>query len=410
MWRRIANWYREWEDEQIAVLERPELAAHVASGYRRHYYRHLTGLSPVERQQMRDFAVAMKGWRGWLVTAALVAVFTLCGAALHMLSPGIGWAAALVTANVFGIGLMFIVLAAWFGYRRLVRRKLRLVMIVLVYALLAAVATSGGVLWISDQSPATVFDKLPRMLAMILGVGLALAVPILTIGTLRYRQHEALVEQLQRDAERDRLARELSESNLRVLRAQIEPHFLFNTLGAVQQLARHGAPRAAELTANLIAFLRASLGDMRSDQVSLSAEFGLVESYLKVMQARLGERLRFSLALPPALEQVPVPSMILLTLAENAVKHGIEPALRGGDIAVSAEVDGAVLRLSVRDGGVGMSIEAGNGAGSGMGLQNVRDRLRLAYGGAAALALEDLDPGLLAEITIPHPAAQDGRA
>jgi signal transduction histidine kinase len=410
MWRRIAKWYREWEDEQIAVLERPELAAHVAPGYRRHYYRKLAERTPVERQQLRDFSVALKGWRGWLATAALLAVFTLCGVLLHLLSPNTGWAAAIVTANLCGLTLMIALLGAWFNYRELVRRKTRLMLTGLVYALLASVATSGGILWISDQSPAAVFDKLPRMLAMILGVGLALAVPVLTIGTLRYRQHEALVEQLRRDAERDRLARELSESKLRLLRAQIEPHFLFNTLGAVQQLARHGAPRAAELTANLIAFLRASLGDMRSDQVSLSAEFGLVESYLKVMQARLGERLRFSLALPPALEQVRVPSMILLTLAENAVKHGIEPALRGGGIAVAADVDGAVLRLCVRDSGVGMSVASGNGAGSGMGLQNIRDRLRLAYGEAAALALEDLDPGLLAEVTIPHPAVQDGQA
>jgi sensor histidine kinase YesM len=410
MWRRIANWYREWEDEQIAVLERPELAAQVAPGYRRLYYRKLAERTPVERQQLRDFSVALKGWRGWLATAALLAVFTLCGVLLHLLSPNTGWAAAIITANLCGLTLMIALLGAWFNYRELVRRKTRLVLTGLVYALLASVATSGGVLWISDQSPAAVFDKLPRMLAMILGVGLALAVPVLTIGTLRYRQHEALVEQLRRDAERDRLARELSESQLRVLRAQIEPHFLFNTLGAVQQLAQHGAPRAAELTANLIAFLRASLGDMRSDQVSLSAEFGLVESYLKVMQVRLGERLCFSLALPSALEHVRVPSMILLTLAENAVKHGIEPALRGGEIAVSAEVEGALLRLRVRDSGVGMSAAAGKGAGSGMGLQNVRDRLRLAYGEAGALALEDLDPGLQAEVTIPHPAARDGQA
>ena len=404
MWRKLADWYREWEDEQIAVLERPELASHAKDGYRRLVYRSFAERSEVERQQMRDFCIALKGWRGWLVTAVLMAVFSLCGAALHLLSPDIGWAAAIVTANVCGIALMFALLGAWFNYRELVRRKFRLVLTMLVVALLAAVATSGGVLWISDQAPAAVFDKLPRMLALILGVGLALAVPMLAIGFWRYRQHEALIGQLRRDAEDERLARELSESQLRLLRAQIEPHFLFNTLGAVQQLAQHGAPRAAELTANLIDFLRSSMRDMRSEQVSLAAEFGLVESYLKVMQVRLGERLRFTLALPRALEQVRLPSMILLTLVENAIKHGIEPALRGGEVTVSAEAIDGALRIRVQDGGVGMSAIAApdSQADGGTGLDNVRRRLRLAYGDAAGLRLRDGDPGLIADVTIPH--------
>jgi signal transduction histidine kinase len=405
MWRKIADWYGKWEDEQIAVLERPELASRVTSGHRRLVYRSFAKRSEVERQQMRDFCIALKGWRGWFVTGLLLAAFTLCGAGLHLLAPGIGWGAAIVTANVCGIALMFALLGAWFNYRELVRRKFRLVLATLLYALLAAVATSGGVLWISDQAPAVVFDRLPRMLAMILGAGLALAVPMLAIGFWRYRQHDALVDQLQRDAERDRLARELAESQLRLLRAQIEPHFLFNTLGAVQQLAQHGAPRAAELTANLIDFLRSSMRDMRSEQVNLAAEFGLVEAYLKVMQVRLGERLRFTLALPRALEQVQLPSMILLTLVENAIKHGIEPALRGGEVAVSAEAIDGTLRIRVRDGGVGMSTLPGPDMGGGTGLDNVRHRLRLAYGDAAGLRLDDGAPGLVADVTIPFARA-----
>jgi LytS/YehU family sensor histidine kinase len=173
----------------------------------------------------------------------------------------------------------------------------------------------------------------------------------------------------------------------------------------VQQLAQHGAPRAAELTANLIDFLRSSMQDMRSEQVSLTAEFSLLESYLKVMQVRLGERLRFSLQLPRALEQVQLPTMILLTLVENAIKHGIEPALRGGEVVVSAQaLDGAV-RIRVQDGGVGMSTIDEPEGGGGTGLDNVRHRLRLAYGEAAGLALQEGDPGLIADVTIPYAQA-----
>jgi LytS/YehU family sensor histidine kinase len=396
MWRKVVDWYREWEDEQIAVLEQPELAAKTA-GYRRVYYQKLAQRSPVERQQLRDFSVAFKGRRGWLATAALLIAFTLCGILLHLLWPARSWVAPVVTANVLGVALSFGLFGAWFNYRDVVRRKFRLLLTALAFALLAAVGLSGGVLWISDQSSAAVMEKLPRVLAMILGAGLAVAVPMIVIGLLRNRQHEALTEQLQRDAERDRMARELAESQLRLLRAQIEPHFLFNTLGAVQQLAEHDAPRAAELTANLIAFLRASMNKMRSEQVALEAEFGLVEAYLRVMQVRLGARLRITLTLPPALGQVPVPSMIVLTLVENAIKHGIEPSLRGGDVMVSAEVLDATIRVRVQDSGVGM----GAAGGSGTGLDNVRRRLQLAYGAGAGLALHDADPGLVADITIP---------
>jgi LytS/YehU family sensor histidine kinase len=248
-------------------------------------------------------------------------------------------------------------------------------------------------------------ERVSHFMGGVLAGGLAIMVPVLVISILRNRQYEALNVQLQREADQARLARELAESELRLLRAQIEPHFLFNTLGAVQQLAQHGAPRAAELTANLIDFLRSSMREMRSEQVGLAAEFGLVESYLKVMQVRLGERLRFSLQLPRSLEQVQLPSMILLTLVENAIKHGIEPALRGGEITVSAHAMDGAVRIRVQDGGVGMSAIAASSncadSDGGTGLDNVRHRLRLAYGAAAGLALQDGDPGLVADVTIP---------
>lgn len=398
MWRRIADWYSKWEDEQIAVLERPELVAQ-APGYRRAAYKNLVQRSPVEREQLRGFMVALKGRRGWMITALMFAAFSLFGTLLHIAFPNIGWAKALLGFNLLGTALSFILFGAWFNYRSMARRKFRTLLTVLLCALLAAVGMSGGVLWISDQAPALVVQQFPRALAAILGSGLLVALPVIAIALFRNRQHEALTVQLQQDAERDRMARALAESQLRLLRAQIEPHFLFNTLGAVQQLAQHGAPRAAELTGHLIAFLRASLGEMRSEQVRLDTEFGLVGSYLQVMQFRLGQRLHFSLDLAPALGHLPIPSMILLTLVENAIKHGIEPALRGGEVAVSAAVEEGWVRIRVRDSGVGMGAEAG----SGTGLDNLRRRLQLAYGDAASLVLHDGDPGVIAELTLPQP-------
>jgi sensor histidine kinase YesM len=399
MWRRIANWYGKWEDEQIAVLERPELATQ-APEYRRFAYQQMGKRSAVEREQLRQFSIAYKGKRGWYATLKYLFIFGPVGVGLHELMPDKSWFVALITGYVLGFSLLLALFGAWFNYRKLVHRKFRTVLMMLLWALLAAVGTSGGVLWISDQSPEVVLVQLPRMLGLIMAVGLAFAVPLITIGVLRNREHAALTAKLQRDAEHDRIARELAESQLRLLRAQIEPHFLFNTLGAVQQLADHGAPRAAELTAHLIAFLRASMSEMRCEQVALEKEFGLVDAYLRVMQFRLGQRLRFSLALAPGLATVQVPSMILLTLVENAIKHGIEPALRGGEITVSAEEEGASLCLRVHDSGVGLPAEPGEGAG----LDNVRRRLQLAYGETASLTLRDADPGVIAEITLPLPS------
>ncbi len=150
---------------------------------------------------------------------------------------------------------------------------------------------------------------------------------------------------------------------------------------------------------------------MRSEQVPLQSEFDMVAAYLRVMQARMGQRLRFRLDLPAPLAHVMVPSMIVLTLAENAIKHGIEPALRGGDIHISAEQVDGMLRLRVQDTGVGLG-ETLAGApvpapGGGLGLENVRSRLQLSaqQGGGAAGRLElreGEEGGVVADILLPR--------
>jgi sensor histidine kinase YesM len=406
MWRRLADWHRGWEDELFGVLEQPGHAAVAQSGLRRCLAGKIAKLSAVERRQLRAFAETHRGVRGWWFIAKLLILFSLGGVLWHFLTPGLGWVATVCLANLIGLSLIVAVFSSWYNYRQMIDRRWRLLRQVLLYGAGSALAAAAVRIWVMGQPAEVVLHGLPKYVGAVMLGGLVALLPQMVVSLLRYRQYELLTAQLQREAENDKLARELAESQLRLLRAQIEPHFLFNTLGAVQQLAQHGAPRAAELTANLIDFLRSSMRDMRSEQVSLAAEFGLVESYLKVMQVRLGARLHFDLRLPRALEPVEVPSMILLTLVENAIKHGIEPALRGGEITVSAEaVDGAV-RIRVRDSGVGMSTLPALDPcadGGGTGLDNVRRRLRLACGETAALTLRDGDPGLVADVTIPHP-------
>jgi sensor histidine kinase YesM len=329
----------------------------------------------------------------------------LAGILLYLVFPSkAGMGMAIVIANLCGFGLALGVASVWFNYRKIVQRKVRWFLCVIAGALVAVLVAFCVQVVFGDASFAVALARLPREAAIVIaGVSVLFAAPLIVVGLLRNRQYEALTVQLQRDAERERLARELSESQLRLLRAQIEPHFLFNTLGAVQQLAEQGAPRAAELTANLIAFLRASLDEMRSEQAMLNVEFGLIDAYLRVMKVRLGERLRFALTLPDSLAQVTVPSMMLLTLVENSIKHGIEPSLHGGEVSVSAEAIDGMVRLRVRDSGVGMSVTPG----AGLGLENVRHRLLLAYpGSASSLSLHEAEPGLIADILIPTERAK----
>lgn len=393
MWRKIIDWYQDLEREHLAILERPELAAQVAPGYRRKIADNIASMSPVERQQLREFSLTYRGRRFWLALAKFALAFTLVGLLMELALDKGSWIAPVMVANLLGFGLLMGGVGIWFNATQSFKntRKVAVGMVLGVLGAFVGIALGDG---------RPLVEQMPRLMRMVPFVALisALAfVPLIVLAFFRRRQYAALMEQLQRDAERERLARELSESKLRMLRAQIEPHFLFNTLGAVQQLAADGAPRAAALTADLIAFLRASFSDMRCEQVGLATEFATVEAYLRVMQARMGARLRFELVLPAPLAQVEVPSMIVLTLVENAIKHGIEPALRGGEIRVTAETDGACVLVRVHDSGVGMDATPGDGAG----LDNVRRRLELAYGGRGGLVLRDAEPGLVAELSIP---------
>ncbi|MES3024186.1 MAG: histidine kinase [Pseudomonadota bacterium] len=398
MWGKLVKWYDDWEEEQLAVLNNPALADTLPEGYRRYFGQVLAKLTPIERKQLHEFSITYRGRRLYLAVAKWALAFTVLGAALHLAFPAkVSWLLGIGLVNLAGFSLVFTTIGAWFNYRKYAGREL------LIFAIFGGLSMLGGVtgmmMALADSGKPFTFDKFGITLLLATGAGMLMAAPFVIVGMLRNRQYEELTAELQRQAERDQMSRELSESKLRLLRAQIEPHFLFNTLGAVQQLAEHGAPRAAELTANLIAFLRASLSEMRCDEVGLGTEFGLLESYLKVMQARLGERLRYSLELPAALAAVNLPSMILLTLVENAIKHGIEPSLRGGEVTVRASAVDGKIRISVADTGVGMSLTPG----SGIGLENVRHRLQLAYDDAASLGLHDgEESGMIAEIVMPQ--------
>ena len=199
------------------------------------------------------------------------------------------------------------------------------------------------------------------------------------------------------------LAGELAAGRAHLLQAQIEPHFLFNSLANVRRLVRTDPKAAAAMLADLLRYLREALPRLRETDVTLSQEVELVRAYLDVHAVRMGPRLHYEIDAPEDLAAAPMPPMLLLTLVENALKHGLHPLPEGGSIRVAARRSDGVLTLTVGDTGRGM----GEGSGHGMGLANVMARLRSLYGARAALSLHVNEPrGVLATITLPIAAAR----
>ncbi len=191
---------------------------------------------------------------------------------------------------------------------------------------------------------------------------------------------------------------ELQRSQLRLLRAQIEPHFLFNSLSVVRALARNDRAASVEMLDNLLRYFEAASPRLHEGEVPLAQELQLVEAYLAIYRARMGSRLTYSVDAPEALTQERIPAMMLLTLVENALKHGVGPAVEGGCIRVSAERQRDVLLLKVADSGRGMEVRHGHGTG----LANIRQRLRMMYGAKAVLLLRAAEPrGVVASVRLP---------
>ncbi|MDM4767763.1 histidine kinase [Pelomonas sp. SE-A7] len=211
------------------------------------------------------------------------------------------------------------------------------------------------------------------------------------------RAMQAELQRVQRDHEQ--LQAQQLEAQVSALNAQIEPHFLFNTLANVKRLFETSPERGRDMLRSLIAYLRAALPSMRQPESTLGQELDLVGNYLTILQMRMGERLSFGIASDAELADARLPPMVLPTLVENAIKHGLAPLPEGGRIEIRARREGpGSLVVEVRDNGQGFS---GSG-GSGVGLANTRARLAALFGEAAALELEAAQPrGVVARLRMP---------
>ncbi|MBH9577787.1 sensor histidine kinase [Inhella proteolytica] len=264
--------------------------------------------------------------------------------------------------------------------------------------IVGALAGYSGGTWLADQFTGRRSSQLWEVGArgFLMTAGF-----ILTISALVTLYYHSVERARQAQLEAERAQRQAAEAQLTLLQSQLEPHMLFNTLAHLRVLIKLRPDDAQQMLDQLIAYLRATLQASRTESHSLRAEFERLRDYLALMQVRMGSRLRVELNLPEELAELQLPPLLLQPLVENAIKHGLEPALEGGLLRVSARRQGQSLLLRVEDSGVGLGAAPAS-EGTGFGLGQVRERLQTRYGATAQFRLQALPPhGTLAELEIP---------
>jgi signal transduction histidine kinase len=207
-------------------------------------------------------------------------------------------------------------------------------------------------------------------------------------------------ERAELEATAARLGKERTTAELKTLRAQVEPHFLYNTLSNVVSLIDRDPTTAKHMTERLIGYLRHTLDASRRDNATVGDELKIVNDYLEILRLRMGERLWYVIEANDEVRALPLSPMLLQPLVENAIKHGLEPKIDGGSITVTAAIHEGVLQIIVEDTGLGFGV-ATDTAGSGSGLSNVRARLKALYGDAAKLTIEQPKQGTRICINVP---------
>jgi signal transduction histidine kinase len=313
--------------------------------------------------------------------------------------PQTGFGAALLLSAVGLLYLTCAIISAWYGYRKWTGRPAWK-----VFAILVALVMGGGAIGFAVGSfgdgrtlAEISTEKATRGAAITFLLGMSFAALLVGVSRMRLRDAAQTAARHRAEAERERLARRGVQAELKLLQAQVEPHFLFNTLANVRYLVQSGSPDALAMLDHLITYLRTALPEIRSEASTLGREGELARAYLEIMRIRMGGALEFTIDVPPDLAPVAFPSLMLMTLVENAIKHGVAPIGRGR-VDVRARRERDHLRITVDDDGRGIVQPAGRG----VGLANVRARLRALHGDAAYIAIEDREgQGTRAVIQVP---------
>jgi hypothetical protein len=318
---------------------------------------------------------------------------------------GMGWSSGWWSAFSRFVLLGFIGMVVFGVFeqwpRRLPRWLARWVLQVVAVAAVMPWATMAIYVFSTEPGAPPFWKDMERMKGYGAMTGMAVFfAPWVALGALvrqkeTFARHQALAFEL----ERSELERQALDARLNLLQAQVAPHFLFNTLANVQALVDTGSPRASDVLRSLVAYLRAAVPRLDEPATTLGQELELVQAYLELMHMRMPDRLQFTLAADPAARGLRCPPMTLLTLVENAVRHGIDPNEEGGRIDIAVRVEGSVCRVRVADTGVGLGASP---RGLGTGLSSLRERLQLVFGDRAQLRIAAHAPrGVVAEIDLP---------
>jgi hypothetical protein len=361
----------------------------------------LTSGTPAAPPSPRGLAL-MLGWRRVAFTLTLS---TLIGLALSN-----HWERGVLVGLVRVIPLGFMAMLT-FGLfeqwpKTLPAWLARWVLQVLGVALIIPIVTTA--IYVLSTAPGALpFYKAPRRMAGFTAmtvVGLLIAPWAALTALVRQKDALARHQALSFELERTQLERQALDARLSLVQAQVAPHFLFNTLANVQALVDAGSPRASEVLDSLIAYLRAAVPRLNDPATTLGEETRLVQAYLELMHMRMPDRLQFAMHVDDTARAIRCPPMTLLTLVENAVRHGVDPSEEGGRIDIHVQRRNGRCTVRVSDTGVGVRPAAD---GQGTGLTTLRERLQLAFGGDAHVRLSALSPhGACAELEFPaQPAA-----
>lgn len=357
----------------------------------------MKGMSESGAPAMRTAFVSTKGWRRLFVALGLSLAVTLLLRSNWTTGP---WVLLFRTVTLGLIGVLVFGLFEQLP-KRLPRWLARWVLQVVGVGVAMPLSTfSIYVLSTSAGAPSFWLNK-DRMdgFMMLTFLGILLAPWTALAALLRQKEAFARHQALAFDLERSELERQALDARLHLLQAQVAPHFLFNTLANVQALVDAGSPQASVVLRSLTAYLRAAVPQLHEPATTLGRELQLVEAYLELMHMRMPDRLRFELHIDESLVALRCPPTTLLTLVENAVRHGIDPNEEGGriDIHVQRDRDRCVIR--VIDTGVGLR-QTDHGLGTG--LSTLRERLQILFGGEAQLRVTAQEPrGVCAELEIP---------
>jgi histidine kinase/histidine kinase/DNA gyrase B/HSP90-like ATPase len=340
----------------------------------------------------------MLGWRRMLFVLVMSA---LPGLVISLAFPTTPARVIVFRAALVGLGalLAFGIFEQWPA--RVPSFLARWALQVLAVAASVPVTVLAIYLWTTapDQPPFWRNEMRLNGFMMMTMTGLLIAPWTAVAALFRQRDFAARRQALAFELERSELERKALDARLRLLQAQVEPHFLFNTLANVRELVDSGSPQASSVLDSLIAYLRAAVPRLHETSTTMGQELQLVRAYLELMHMRMPDRLQFAVQADEAAMGLRCPPTTLLTLVENAVRHGIDPSEEGGRIDVRVEVREGRCRSEVSDTGVGLR-RAGDGLGTG--LSTLRERLQLAFGGDAQLRLAALAPhGVRAELDFP---------